>query len=94
MRLCRTGANWLASPPRWGSGNVRSHGRAQRLAPVRYPLLERAFASVGQLLEIDLFEDLEGEAFGCGAKDSFIRLFVFRVMVGPVSAPWPWRLCR
>src|SRR5580704_18797850 len=31
---------------------------------MRNPLLERALTPVGQLLEIDLFEDLEGEAFG------------------------------
>src|ERR1700677_1173453 len=31
---------------------------------MRDPLLERALATVGQLLQIDLFEDPEGETFG------------------------------
>src|ERR1700728_1561081 len=39
-------------------------GRAQHFAPVRNPLLERALAPIRKLLEIDLFEDPEGETFG------------------------------
>ena len=45
---------------------------------MRNPLLERAFAPVGQLLEIDLFEDLEGETFGAvnvpGGLKRLVRL--------------------
>jgi hypothetical protein len=39
-------------------------GGAQRLAPVRNPLLERALTSVGQLLQIDLFEILKAKLSG------------------------------
>ena len=46
-------------PVRRRSGRARrgtsDRRRAQRLAPMRDPLLERAFAPVGQFLEIDLF---------------------------------------
>src|ERR1700742_424247 len=39
-------------------------GRAQHLAPMLNPIFQRAFASVSQFFEIDLFEDPEGETFG------------------------------
>jgi hypothetical protein len=41
------------------------------------PLLERAFAPVGQLLEIDFFENLEAETFGAvKVPGGLKRLFV------------------
>ena len=62
-----------APPIEAGAAGSSDPGRAQNLAPMRNPLLERALAPVGQLLEIDLFEDLGGEVFGCGAKTAVIR---------------------
>jgi hypothetical protein len=51
---------------------------AQRLAPMRDPLLERALAAVRKLLEIDFFEDFEGETLGAvsipGGLKRFVRL--------------------
>src|SRR5580692_4497858 len=42
------------------------------------PLLERAFPSIGQLLQIDLFDDPEGETVGAlkvpGGLKRFVRL--------------------
>src|ERR1700722_4890225 len=46
---------------RCAPAEMSDRGRAQHFAPMRNPLLERALASVGQLLEIDLLENLEGE---------------------------------
>jgi hypothetical protein len=53
-------------------------GRAPHFAPMRDPLLERALASVGQLLEVYLFQDLEGETLGAvnvpGGLKRLVRL--------------------
>src|SRR6185437_9794618 len=57
MRPCRAGAN---RPSTAGPSDRR---RAQRLAPMLNPFLERALAPISQLLEIDLFQDPEGETF-------------------------------
>src|SRR6185437_1043391 len=58
MRPCRAGAN---RPSTAGPSDRR---RAQRLAPMLNPFLERALAPISQLLEIDLFQDPEGDTFG------------------------------
>jgi hypothetical protein len=83
---------WASPPPLFGTGcpagrcrlwkqasaETSGRGRAvQQLAPMRNPLLERAFAPVGQLLEIDLFEDLGGEIPGCGAKTAVFAYSFF-----------------
>jgi hypothetical protein len=59
MPPCETTAKWLGRILRAGAAGSSDRGRAaQRLAPMRNALPERALASVGQLLEIDLLEDL------------------------------------
>src|SRR3984957_3813525 len=52
-----------SSPIEAGAGSSDRGRAAQCIAPMRYPLLEGTLAPVSQLLEIDLFEDLEGETF-------------------------------
>jgi hypothetical protein len=39
-------------------------GRAQHLAPMLNPFFQRALATIRKFIEIDLFEDPEGEIFG------------------------------
>jgi hypothetical protein len=50
--------------PRAGVAETSDRGAAQRLAPVRNPFFQRALAPIRKFIEIDLFEDLEGETFG------------------------------
>jgi hypothetical protein len=64
MPVCEAGANWLAAPHARAAETSDRDRAAQRLAPMRNPLLQRALAPVGQFIELDLFEAPEGEAFG------------------------------
>ena len=66
MRLRRTGANGLAAPSA-PAAETSDRGGAQKLTPMRNPLLERALAPVSEFIEVDLLEDPEGEAF-CAMK--------------------------
>src|ERR1700722_8612909 len=55
---------WPRRLSKHAPAETSDRGRAaQCIAPMRYPLLEGTLAPVSQLLEIDLFEDLEGETF-------------------------------
>ena len=54
----------LVAYPKQAPAETSDRGRAaQHFAPMLNPLLEGTLAPVSQLLEIDLFEDLEGETF-------------------------------
>src|SRR3984885_12350564 len=64
MRPLPDGRQLARRAPRAGAPETSDRGRAQRLAPVRNALLERALTPIRKLLEIDLFEDPEGETFG------------------------------